>query len=231
MRVGLRTAAALAGLALAASGAARAATYPARAPMTDYLMADRAAEIALARSAAPAAIGAAARVLVLTPSGYETAAEGSNGFTCIVSRSWFSGVADAEFWNAKIRGPICFNPESSRSVLPVFLERTEWVVSGLGREEIAARTRAEIKSGKIPPPAPGAMTYMLAKGGRLNDDAHGPWHPHIMFYEAPMPTADWGADAPGGPVIGAAAGEDPWTMFFILVDRWSDGTPDARAPA
>ena len=42
------------------------ATYPNIAPLEQYLMVDRNAEIALARSAAPAAISSDATVLVLT---------------------------------------------------------------------------------------------------------------------------------------------------------------------
>ena len=60
--------------------------YPIVAPLDQYLMADRNAEIALARSAAPEAISSEARILVLGRHGYETAIEGKNGFVCIVER-------------------------------------------------------------------------------------------------------------------------------------------------
>src|SRR5579872_688228 len=46
--------------------------YASMAPLVQYLMADRNAEIALARSAAPAAISSEAEVLVLGRNGYET---------------------------------------------------------------------------------------------------------------------------------------------------------------
>ncbi len=57
--------------------------YPNMAPLDQYLMADRNAEIALARSAAPDAISGDAKILVLGRHGYETAVEGKNGFVCI----------------------------------------------------------------------------------------------------------------------------------------------------
>ena len=57
-------------------------------PLDQYLMADRNAEIALARSAAPPSIANDATVMVLGRHGYETAVEGSNGFVCIVDRTW-----------------------------------------------------------------------------------------------------------------------------------------------
>jgi hypothetical protein len=50
-------------------------------------MADRNAEIALARSAAPDAISRDAEVLVLGRNGYQTAVTGKNGFVCVVERS------------------------------------------------------------------------------------------------------------------------------------------------
>jgi hypothetical protein len=49
--------------------------YPSMAPLDQYLITDRNAEIALARSAAPEAISRDATVLVLGRKGYETAGE------------------------------------------------------------------------------------------------------------------------------------------------------------
>src|SRR5215472_13594093 len=63
--------------------------YPAMAPVAQYML-DKTAEIALARSAAPKPISDDATVLVLGKDGYETAAKGSNGFTCLVGRSWMN---------------------------------------------------------------------------------------------------------------------------------------------
>ena len=62
------------------------AAYAKMAPLEDYLM-DRDAEIALAKSAAPAPISNDATVLVLTKKGYQAAIEGKNGFVCMVERS------------------------------------------------------------------------------------------------------------------------------------------------
>jgi hypothetical protein len=209
------------------AGAAQAATrYPAMAPLAEYLMADRGAEIALARSAAPPSVSADAEVLVLGPHGYVSAAPGKNGFVCLVERAWFSGVMDDGFWNPKLRGPDCYNREAARSVLPTFLERTKWVLAGASQVEIRARTRAAMAAGRIRPPEVGAMNFMMSKDGYLGDDAGGPWHPHAMFYMPPIPTADWGANLPGTRVLGTDAGVDPYTIFYIPLARWSDGTPD-----
>ena len=67
---------------------AEKAAYPAMAPLDAYLIADQNAEIALARSAAPKSISAGAEVMVLGTEGYTTAVKGTNGFLCIVERSW-----------------------------------------------------------------------------------------------------------------------------------------------
>jgi hypothetical protein len=57
-------------------GAAPPDAYAQMAPLDQYLMGDRGTEIALARSAAPPAISAGAKVLVLGRQGYETAVPG-----------------------------------------------------------------------------------------------------------------------------------------------------------
>lgn len=224
--------ASLAAGCLALAGVARAASpYPAMAPVADYMMADREAEIAMARSAGPPSVSRDAEVLVLGPRGYETAAPGKNGFVCIVSRSWFSGLQDDGFWNPKERGPICFNPQAARSVLPMFLTRTKWVLAGVPLSEIAARTRAAMAAGRIRAPEEGALTFMMSKQGYLGDDAGGPWHPHLMFYMPPMPLTDWGANLPGTRVLGTDAGVDPYTIFYVPVATWSDGSPDEASSA
>src|SRR5579872_1263377 len=94
------------------------ASYPNMAPLDQYLMTDRNAEITLARSAAPESISRDAKVLVLGKQGYETAVEGNNGWVCVVERGWMAPFDNREFWNPKIRGPVCFNPPAARSILP-----------------------------------------------------------------------------------------------------------------
>ncbi len=61
--------------------------YASMAPLDRYLIADRNAEITLAKSAAPKAISDNADVMVLERQGYKTAAKGTNGFVCMVDRS------------------------------------------------------------------------------------------------------------------------------------------------
>jgi hypothetical protein len=212
---------------MGANGAAGAddakAAYPAMAPVGQYLMASQADEIALARSAAPASIAGDADILTLGSHGYETAAKGKNGFVCMVWRSWTAGFDDPEYWNPKIRSPVCLNAAAARSVLPGDLERTKWALAGVSKTDMVARTAAAVAAKTFTPPAPGAMSYMMSKQGYLSD-AVGHWHPHVMFFVARTDSGAWGANLSGSPVMDAQDDHDPTTTFFVLVPKWSDGT-------
>jgi hypothetical protein len=202
--------------------------YPSMAPLAQYLMADRNAEIALARSAAPKAISGKATILVLRPHGYITAVKGSNGFVCLVDRSWTAQFDFPEFWNPRLRGPMCLNPQAVRSVLPITFKRTELALAGKSRSQIMEGMKAALAAKQLPPLEPGAMCYMMSKQGYLNDDA-GHWVPHLMFYTPRG--ADWGADLPGSPVMLNPQFHDapePINVFMVPIGKWSDGTP---APA
>ena len=204
----------------------RMAAYPSMASIEQYLMPDRNAEIALARSAAPAAISSDAKILVLGWRGYETAIEGRSGFVCMVERSWMSPFNSPEFWNPKVRVPMCFNPAAARSILPLTIERTEMVLAGLSKAQMIDSIKAEFDNKELPTPAPGAMCYMMSRAGYLND-AVGHFVPHLMFYFPLTDKASWGADLPGSPVTlnpQFRDGPEPITEFVIPVGKWSDGT-------
>ncbi|HYM75394.1 MAG TPA: hypothetical protein VE377_05390 [Candidatus Dormibacteraeota bacterium] len=199
--------------------------YPSMAALDQYLIADRNAEITMARSAAPEAISREAKILVLGRHGYETAVEGKNGFVCIVERGWM-GPADArEFWNPKIRGPVCFNPPAARSVLPITYKRTEMVLAGRTKAEIIEGNKAAFEKGELPALEPGAMSYMMSKEAYLtDDDDHNV--AHLMFYTPLMDGTVWGADLHNSPVMlnPQFKGAQPIDVFVVPVGRWSDGT-------
>jgi len=207
--------------AMAANGADR---YPKMATVEQYMIAP-ADEIALARSAAPGSVAAQAEVLVLGAHGYEPAVKGSNGFVCFVTRSWDVGFDNPEFWNPKIRSPQCFNPASVHSVLPRYLERTKWVLAGVSKAEMEARESAEWKAGTLQAPEPGAVSFMMSKGGYLNDAAGGPWHPHFMIFVPRTDASLWGADMPGSQVASDSVNYENTTIIMVVVPNWSDGTP------
>ncbi|MGA7931423.1 MAG: hypothetical protein WCA20_36195 [Candidatus Sulfotelmatobacter sp.] len=200
--------------------------YPSMAPLDQYLIADRNAEIALARTAAPPAISRDATVMVLGRHGYETAVEGKNGFVCMVERAWMGPFDSPEFWNPKNRGPLCFNPPAARSILPLTLKRTDLVLAGLSKAQIIDGVK-EFQNNELSALEPGGMSYMMSRQGRLNDSA-GHWVPHLMFYVPLTDAMTWGAGVPGSPVLlnphfnGAP---EPVTEFMIPVSEWSDGTP------
>jgi hypothetical protein len=199
--------------------------YPNMAPVEQYLSEDRASEIVLARSAAPESISRDAEVLVLGRHGYETALQGRNGFVCLVERSWTAPIEDPNFWNPKLRAPICFNAAAARSYLPRTLKKTDLILAGRTKAQMVEAIAAAVDKKELPAMEPGAMCYMLSKQGYLSDrDGH--WHPHLMFFASQTDPAAWGADLPGSPVI---AFNDTWehlTTFLVPVGHWSDGTPD-----
>jgi len=215
----------LMGAAATAAESAPALSYPNRAPIAQYLMANRADEVALARSAAPASISNDAEILVLGTHGYETAVKGKNGFVCLVERSWDAGFNDPIFWNPKIRGADCLNPIAAQSVLPHFMERANWALAGASKAEMVERTKAELAAGTYRRPAPGAMAFMMSKRQYLSDTGSH-WRPHLMFFVANIKDASWGANLPNSPVMTAQSGIDPITTFFVPIGHWSDGTPD-----
>jgi hypothetical protein len=200
------------------------APYPVMASLQQYLIPDEKAEIALARSAAPASISDAAEVMVLRRDGYATAVKGSNGFVCIVERSWGKSTDDPEFWNSKVRAPHCFNAAASRTFLTIYLKKTNLVLAGKSKAQILEATTSALQGRELPALAPGAMCYMMAKRQYLSDDDMS-WHPHLMFFVSGDAVKSWGANLPGSPVIAANDPEERVTIFMVLAGTWSDGTP------
>ena len=203
----------------------RSTTYPSMASIEQYLMPDRDAEIALARSAAPESISNDAKVLVLEWRGYETAVEGKNGFVCMVERSWMSPFNSGQFWNPKVRVPQCFNLAAARTILPLIIKRTEMVLAGLSKAQMIDGIKAAYDNKELPAPEPGAMCYMMSRAGYLNDTL-GHYVPHLMFYFPLTDKSSWGADLPDSPVTLSPqfqGGPERITEFVIPVAKWSDG--------
>jgi len=201
------------------------APYPNMAPLDQYLM-ERNAEIALARSAAPEPISLDAEVMVLGRHGYETAVKGTNGFVCMVERSWAAEIDNPDFWNPKLRAPICLNPPAARSNVPLTTKKTEFVLAARSKAQIVEDIKAAFEKKELTAPEPGAMCYMMSKQQYLGD-SNGHWHPHLMFFVQLTDSAAWGADSPRSPVLTLPV--DTWerrTVFLVPVAKWSDGTAD-----
>ena len=162
-------------LLLAAQAVAQGAkaTYPTMAPLEQYFMADPHAEISLARSAAPESVSGNAEILVLNRHGYETAVKGSNGLVCMVERSWSAGIDDPDFWNPKLRAPICFNPPAARFNVPLTIKKTELVLAARSKAQMFEDIRAAFDKKELAPLESGAMCYMMSKQAYLSDrDGH-----------------------------------------------------------
>ena len=200
--------------------------YPSMAPIAQYLMTQD-AEIALARSAAPPALSADATILVLTTHGYDVASKGTNGFTCMVERGWAAPFDQVDFGNPKIRAPVCYNAQAVRTVLPYGIERTRLVLAGMTTAQMHATIEKDVADKLLVPPTAGAMSYMMSKDQYLGDSGTH-WHPHLMFHVARTDAAAWGANYDGSPIIVDTSHRDvpePQTIFMMIADHWSDGTP------
>jgi hypothetical protein len=203
---------------------AEKAAYPAMAPQSQYLMPDKDSEIALARSAAPASIWDGAEVQVLGRDGYSVAVAGRNGFVCLVERSFGAATDFPEFWNPKVRAPICVNAAAARTYLPAVLLKAKLVFAGKSKTEIAEAIKSAMDGKQLPALEPAAMCYMMSKQQYLADDAMS-WHPHMMWFVPGDETKSWGANLPNSPVLAANDPEDRMTIFLVWVGNWSDGTP------
>lgn len=197
--------------------------YPTMAPLHDYLM-DQSAEIALARSAAPASISGDASVMVLTAHGYKTAAKGNNGFVCVVERSWSAGTDDPGFWNPRIRAPICFNAAAAQSQIPILIKRTELILAAPSKSRLLRGIKAAFDAGQLSGPAPGAMCFMMSRQGYLGDRVKN-WHSHLMFFVPLTDPPNWAASLPGSPVLKATDIPDHYALYLVPITRWSDGSP------
>jgi hypothetical protein len=213
-----------------------ATPYPKMAPIDQYLMADQSAEITLARSAAPESISLDATVLVLGRKGYETAAEGKNGFVCLVARGWMGPFDWPEFWSPKIRAADCLNPQAARSIVPIFYLRAKMAMAGRSKAEMLSALKAAYANKKLPDLESGAMDYMMSKSSYLTDEG-GHNMPHLMFDTLVKDAKDWGSGAEGSPVMSSPywfvtpegqsqmKGLPPILVFLIPAPNWSDGTP------
>ena len=198
-----------------------ATRYPKMAPIQRYLM-DPTLEIAMARNAAPQSISGDAEVLTLGRHGFARAVKGKNGFVCLVARSWTS-APDSDFWNPKVRVPMCVNAPAARSYLLRIIKITDLILAGRTQTQMLETMAAAVAKTELPPMESGAMCYMMSKQGYASDAAKH-WPPHLMFFYSQTDPAIWGADLPGSPVLATDDTSEQLTTFVVVAQRWSDGT-------
>ena len=126
----------------------------------------------------------------------------------MVQRSWTAGIDDPDFWNPKLRAPICFNPAAARTYLPLVIKKTEFVLAGQTKAQMFESIKAAFDKKELPTPESGAMCYMMSKQGNLGD-GNGHWHPHLMFFVPLADAATWGASLPGSPILASERPSGP----------------------
>jgi hypothetical protein len=194
--------------------------YP---PLSEYMIAPE-TEVALARSAAPENISRRATIKILTATGYKVAAEGDNGFVCLVMRGWSAPTytpapfRDFVFY-AKLRAPICFNPVAARTVLPYQELRAKLGMEGKGPDQIAEGVQAAYAKGELPRMEAVAFAYMCSAEQDLGPGI-GAWHPHVMVYTPYYENSMLGGNEFAGalPFVSDDAGT-PFAVTVIPVDH------------
>jgi hypothetical protein len=172
-------------------------------------------EIALARSAAPAAISATAEVWVLGETGYRLAVAGTSGAACMVSRSWIQSIE-----------PVCYDPEGAATIMKMEIRRTELLHGGMSVADAEREVQAAIDRGEIRVPSRVAVSWMQSSAQRLiSDDGRpvGAWQPHLMLYSPDFTAVDLGLASGAG--AGGIMVVDPGTpkaMLLIVAGEFVD---------
>jgi hypothetical protein len=188
--------------------------YP---PVSEYMMTPE-AEVALARSAAPANISDRATIKVLTASGYQVARDGDSGFVCIVMRgSAAPTYTPAQIrdlvYDAKLRAPICFNPEASRTVMPYYELRNQFAMEGKTPDQITEGIQAAYAKGVLPKRDGVSFAYMWSADQNLGSFGH--WHPHMMVFCPYYENSMVGGNPFGAPL--PIVTDDAGTPFAVVV--------------
>jgi hypothetical protein len=171
---------------------------------------ERAVEVELARSAAPASISAGARILVFNGREFVVAEPGSNGVTCVVNRSWPESLE-----------PHCYDAEAAATVMPMELLRNELRHNGVSEKEVDRQIADGLASGKYRLPKRPAVTYMMSAAQVLYDDDGkrvGAWRPHLMIYYPYMSNADVGmASTPDMRVGMISESGTPFSTLLLIM--------------
>ena len=81
-----------------------------------------------------------------------------------------------DFWNPKVRSPICFNPPAARTFVPIYLMKTKLVLAGKSKTEIVQAIASALDKKELPALEPGAMCYMMSKQQYLRRRARAGIH-------------------------------------------------------
>ena len=201
--------------------------YP---PLSQYMM-PQDAEIALARSAAPANVSDRATIKVLNESGFEVAIEGDNGFVCMVMRAWsaptYTPVAFLDFvYYASLSAPICFNPVAAKTMMMYYELRNELGLQGKNPDEIADGIEAAYAKGELPRIETVSFAYMWSADQDLGPGI-GHWHPHMMVFTPYYENSMLGGNEFGGTL--PFVSDDAGTPFAVTLIPMDDGLARSAA--
>jgi hypothetical protein len=177
-------------------------------------------QIDLALSAAPTEVSSKAAVYILGPKGYEKVREGTNGFSCLIERS-FKGTTQTS------SAPACFDAEGSGSIMVAYLRREELRAEGKSEEEVKEDIAQGYKDGRFKVPGPGFL-YMMSNENFVYNNVSGKSGfvaPHLMFY-APNKTAnDVGYDSVSPTMVPylTGSGIGPESLLVVAAEKPSQG--------
>ena len=179
-------------------------------------------EIALAMTAAPSEITAAADIYVLRGTEFVKAKSGTNGCACMVARDLHEGS----------RYPICFDREGAQTMMKRELMEGTLRAKGKSEDEVERAVEAAYASGELRLPTKAAVAYMMSPQQVLFSSAKaegrrvGPWAPHLMLL-LPNVAPDQLGLAPQSKVdvIQIYKKRGPHSELVVKVPKWSDGTP------
>lgn len=205
-------------IGIAAAAAAQAPAARAYPPIADYLM-PRDAEIAMARTAAPAVIAERASVKVLTRAGYEVASQGDNGAVCLVMRGFTAPTYTPAplrdlVYDPSVHAPICFAAPAARAVLPYYELRTRLALAGKTPDQIAEAVQVAYVKGELPRRDGATFAYMFSAHQHLGPGI-GAWRPHMMVFVPYADAITVGATPFGEPLPQVT--DDAGTPFAVVV--------------
>ncbi|MFN2315114.1 MAG: hypothetical protein ABR551_03610 [Gemmatimonadales bacterium] len=148
-------------------------------------------EIALARSAAPAAVSDSATIFVLGDTGYRVAVTGTSGVACYVSRGWPGSIE-----------PHCLDAEGAATIMLMDMRRVELRHRGAPHEEEEQEIQAGLASGRFRLPRRPVLSWMMSAAQQLISDGGTPvgaWQPHLMIYYPYLTAAETGLAGPPDP--------------------------------
>lgn len=193
---------------------------PAAAQQRVHVLLPESTEIALARSAAPAALSDSAAVYVLRPGGHVRVIEGSNGAACLVARDHPHSLY-----------PICYDAAAAATVMRAELLSQQLRERGVTGDSLKVEISAAFGRGELKPPATIAVVYMMSPHQVLyageNGRHVGRWHPHLMIHGPGVDARGIGFSGlpDGNYQVSNETGHSP--NFVVFTSDWAVPLPDS----